>query len=68
MIDFASMQVGDKVHMGDDEWDDELRAVLDAASEFASSQDPKWQFQSERYHWAKQSNGKGDKYHLERIK
>lgn len=67
-IDFASMKVGDKVHMGNDRWDDDLRSVMEAATEFANAQEPRWQFQAERYYWGGRDDGKGDKYNLERIK
>ena len=68
MIDFASMKVGDKVHMGDDAWDDDLRAILNEATGFANEQEPRWQFQANRSYYAGRSDGKGDKYDLERIR
>lgn len=68
MIDFASMKVGDKVHMGNDAWNDDLREILNAASEFGNAQDPRWQFQANRYFFNGRQDGKGDKYNLERIK
>lgn len=68
MIDLENMKVGDKIHMGDDEWDDDMRELLNSANEFANAQEPRWQFQSERYFYAGNKSGKGDKYHLERLR
>lgn len=70
MIDFAAMNVGDKYTLDSDEWNDEMRIVLDQATEFANSKEPRWQFQFARASIGNRSirPPTKDVYEVERIR
>lgn len=70
MVDFASMEVGEKVILGRGNWDNDFRSIYDEANTFAAAQTPRWQFQFNRLEQGNRSTNPstGDLYEIERLK
>jgi hypothetical protein len=62
---FENMQLNDKILMPEGKWSDTQREVLRQATEFASKQEPAWQFQADGHEGSTFEKGQ---YFLERIR
>lgn len=70
MINYESMEVGQKITLGRGDWDKNFRSIYEEVNEFARSQEPRWQFQFNRLEPGNRSTNPPtmDLYEIERLK
>ena len=66
----AEFKLNDSEFFGDGDWDDKKRELMQTFADYASQQDPRWQFQVDRVYIGDKSHNppNRDKYNITRIR